>query len=189
MSGAALYIVGGLLLLCCLLRIFLDRDSEDEFSNPLSGGADLSNGTLPDPQLSAQLFGNEDWKYVTILGSKTIEREFLRNRKKLALSWVRTVKAEAHALIGAHRAAARASADLNFLVEIRVTIAYASFLLLCIVLNAVIQIRGPVGLQALARLADSRSEQLFEIVGQFFPVALNADDNFGGMLGRRDHHE
>ncbi|MBS1867827.1 MAG: hypothetical protein JSS69_18095 [Acidobacteria bacterium] len=189
MSDSALYIVCGLLLACCLLRVFFDRQSDNEFSNPLSRPADPPIGALLDPQLSAQLFGSEDWRYITTFRSRKIEGEFLKIRKKLALSWIRAAKTEAHALLGAHRAAARASVDLDFFVEFRVTLAYASFLFFCTLLDFVIRIRGPVGLQVLAKLTDSRSEQLFEIVGQFFPVALSKEDSFNGMsTGKRGYH-
>src|SRR5215475_3975998 len=173
MSGIALYLAGGLLLASCLLRILFDRRTEGEFSDPLGGAGQPSVGTLSDTQLSAQLFGSEDWRYVASLGSKAIELEFLRMRKNLALAWVHAARVEAAALIGAHRAAARTSAHLNFFAEVRVTVAYASFLFFCVLFSLVIRIRGPVALQSLARLADSQSERLYEIVGQIFPVAEN----------------
>ncbi len=185
MSGIALYLAGGLLLASCLLRILFDRRTEDEFSNPLCEMGEPSIGVLSDTQLSAQLFGSEDWRYVASFGSRTIEREFLRTRKKLALAWVNAAKAEAAALIGAHRAAARTSAHLNFFVELRVALAYVSFLFFCMLLSLVIRIRGPVALRALARLADSRSERLYEIVGQVFPLAGTFDEEFGGMQHAR----
>jgi hypothetical protein len=173
MSSIALYLAGGLLLASCLLRILFDGRTEEEFSNPLCGTGQPSVGALSDPQLSAQLFGSEDWRYVAGLGSKTIKREFLRMRKTLALAWVHAARVEAAALIGAHRAAARTNAHVNFFTEVRVTAAYTSFLFFCMLFDLVIRIRGPVALQALANLADSQSERLYEIVGQIFPVAEN----------------
>jgi hypothetical protein len=180
MSSIVLYIAGGLLLASCLLRIFLDSGSEDEFSNPL-GGEEHSIGSLLDTQLSAQLFGSKDWEYVVALRSKLILRQFLKVRKTLALAWVRVARAEAAALMNAHRAAARTSAHLEFFVEVRVALAYFSFLFLCALLSLVIRIRGPVALQVLANMTDSRSERLYEIVGQVFPIAGPLEDGLSGM--------
>lgn len=170
MTGLALYLAGGLLLVFCLLRLFIDGRTEDEFSNPLCGTEKPFVGVLSDIQLSAQVFGSEDWKYVSSFGSRAIEREFLRTRKALALAWVNAAKAEGTALMTAHRAAARTSAHLNFIAELRVMAAYISFLFFCMLLSFVIRVKGPVALQSLARLADSRSERLNEIVGQVFPL-------------------
>ena len=178
MIGIALYLAGGFLLAACLLRILFDEEREDEFLNPLCATKSSSVSVLWDTQLSNQLFGSEDWNYVSSLGSKPIERAFRRMRKNLALAWVRAAKAEAAALMSAHRAAARTSHHLNFFVELRTTLAYASFLFFCLILSLVIRIKGPVALQVLANLADSRSERLYEIVGQVFPIAEPFDSEF-----------
>jgi len=180
MSSIVLYIAGGLLLACCLLRILFDRESEDELANPLHR-EEHSVGSFWDTQLSAQIFGSEDWEYVVACRSKLIEREFLRARKTLALAWVRIAKAEAAALMSAHRAAARTSVHLEFFAELRTLLAYFSFLFFCTLLNLAIRIRGPVALQVLANLTDSRSERLYEIVGQIFPIAGPLEDGFRGM--------
>jgi len=180
MSSIVLYIAGGLLLTICLLRVLFDRETEDEFSNPLRMG-EHSVGSFSDTRLSAQIFGSEDWEYVVACRSKPIQREFLKVRKTLALAWVRAAKAEAQALMGAHRAAARTSAHLEFFVELRIALAYFSFLFFCTLLSVFIRIRGPVALQVLANLADTRSERLYEVVGQVFPVAGPFEDEFGGM--------
>src|SRR5215468_6950562 len=115
MSSIALYIAGGLLLACCLLRVLFNRESEDELANKLRAG-EHSVGSFWDTQLSAQLFGSEDWEYVVSCRSKLIKSEFLRARKTLALAWVRAAKTEAAALMSAHRVAARTSDHLDFLV-------------------------------------------------------------------------
>ena len=189
MSGIALYLACGLLLAACLLRIFFAEEKEDESLNPLCAEEGPSVGALWDIQLSNQLFGSEDWKYVVSLGSKPIERAFLRIRKNLALAWVRAAKAEAAALMNAHRAAARTSDHLDFFVELRTALAYASFLFFCMLLSLVIRVKGPVALQALANLADSRSERLYEIVGQVFPIAGPFDNEFRGIQpARRGRH-
>src|SRR5215470_15970497 len=178
MSGIALYLAGGLLLAGCLLRIILDGRAEDEFSNPFCRTGSTSFSGQSDTELSSQLFGSEDWRYVASVGSRKIEREFLRARKTLALAWVHAAKTEAFALMNAHRVAARTSTHLDLFVELRITLAYASFVFLCMLLNLVIRIRGPVELQVLVKLADSRSERLYEIVGQVFPVAQTFDEGF-----------
>lgn len=169
MSSIVLYMAGGLLLACCLVRILFDRESEDELANRLREGEHPA-GSFWNTQLSAQIFGSEDWEYVVSCRSKLIRSEFLRARKTLALAWVRAAKAEAGALMSAHRVAARTSDHLEFLVELRILVAYFSFLFFCALLSLVIRIRGPVALQVLANLADSRAERLYEIVGQVFPI-------------------
>jgi len=184
MSSIVLYIAGGLLLACCLVRILFDGGSEDEFANRLRAEEHFV-GSFWDTQLSAQIFGSEDWEYVAACRSKLIQREFLRARKTLALAWVRTAKAEAAALMSTHRAAARTSVHLEFFVELRTLLAYFSFLFFCALLNLVIRIRGPVALQVLANLTDSRSERLYEIVGQVFPIAGPLEDEFNRMQPAR----
>lgn len=189
MTGLALYVAGGMLLIGCLLRVFFNGGTEDEFSNPLCRTRVPSLDSLSDTQFCAQLFGSEDWSYVVSIGSTSITREFLRTRKALAFAWVREARLEAAALINAHRAASRTSAHLDFFVELRVVLAYTSFIFFCMLLNLIIRIKGPVALHSLAKLADARSEQLYEIVGQGFPIAETLENEFSGLQtpGRGPH--
>ncbi len=171
MTAILFYLAGGLLLVVSLLLLCIGAGNRSESNGELEPEQDFWCADGSAMHVAQQLFGRDDWDYVRGLGSKVLERRFLRERKTLALTWVRTARSEARALMRVHRAAASTSPHLNLRVELQIALIYFGFLSYCAFLELVIQTRGPVALQRLVARADARSTRLYEVVGQVFPLA------------------
>jgi len=181
MTVILLYIAAGLLLAACLLRLVLKGSGDD--GSELNAPHDFWSASGSVAHFAERIFGNEDWEYVQSFGSKTLSRKFLKERKALALSWLRSARSEARALMRVHRTASRTSPNLKLSVEFRIQYAYVGFLFYCALLGLAIRARGPVALQGFAALADARSVRLYEIVGQVFPLVQPGEDEFGHATG------
>lgn len=114
-------------------------------------------------ELTARLFGSEDWEFIAKQGSEKFKRLFLQQRTALALNWLRGVRANATRLIRVHSVAARTNSQLEPLVEVRVVVDYLFVQGLCQILALAIWLRGPVNLSRFIRYADDLSKQLYEV--------------------------
>jgi hypothetical protein len=188
MSTLLLYVAAALLLLACLLRLFLNEKNEEHTFSDTEEPHDLWCTGGSAMQVARYLFGSEDWKYVASLGSKTLKRHFLKERRALALAWVEAARSEARALMRVHRTTVRTSPHLHLGVELRISCVYFEFLLYCSLLHIAIRMRGPVALQSFVALADARSARLYESIGRVFPFTERSDGDFGhSPLGGGGH--
>jgi hypothetical protein len=128
-------------------------------------------------ELVERLFGSDDWNFVRAQGSEQLSRLFLRERRELALSWMRGVRERASGLMHSHRMAARASSDLKPLDEMRITVYYLLFELLCQSLVLAVWLRGPVALTGLIERIDGLSGQLARVAGRAEPVVVDGGLN------------
>jgi len=140
----------------------------------------LSDLTLPS-EFTSRVFGATDAEFVARQGNRQLKRLFAKQRKDIALAWLRCARADAAALMRVHRAAVRISKQLEPLVELRLAWAYGVYLTYCNFLAALVWLHGPVNLQRLANYADSRSEYLHELVGRFLPVHLSVNRHDGDL--------
>jgi len=110
-----------------------------------------------------RVFSRSDWEFVRGLNASGIERLFERERKKVALVWVRQTSAMVRKIMHEHAQAARRSKNLELSTEINI---FAQFLMLmgvCGILSAAIQIAGPLSLGGLAHFAQRLSRRLSEL--------------------------
>ena len=124
-------------------------------------------------ELVERLFGSDDWNFVRAQGSEQLSRLFLRERRELALSWMRGVRERASGLMNSHRLAARASSYLKPLDELRVAVYYLLFELLCRSFALAVWLRGPVALAGLIERIDYLSGQLSRAAGATRPVIVD----------------
>lgn len=185
MTAIALYLAGGLLLMVSLLLLCIEGGNKLEGDAEFQPAHDFWSAGGSAMHVAEQIFGEEDWEYVRELNSKMLERRFLKERKTLALTWVRAARSEARALMRVHRAASSTSPHLSLRVELRIAFAYIGFLFQCAILELVIQARGPVALQRLAAMADARSTRLYEVVGQVFPLVRQQEGEFNHATSGR----
>lgn len=97
----------------------------------------LSNGMIE------RLFAREDFDYVTSCVPEDICRMFLRERRKIARSWVGMVEKQILALRRFHRIAARQHSKLSFRAEAGLAYDFAMLLLACRALHVLLYLRGP----------------------------------------------
>jgi len=167
------YIALGLALFLLLWDFFRQRQTPNRHPFATSDEP-LSDLTLPS-EFTSRIFGATDAEFVARQGTRQLRRLFAKQRKDIALAWLRCAQADAAALMRVHRAAVRTSRNLEPSVELRLAWTYGGYLIYCEFLAILVRLHGPVNLQWLANHADSRSEYLHELVGRFLPVHLSAD--------------
>jgi hypothetical protein len=122
-----------------------------------------SEGEVSEPcpkEFVSRVFSRGDWEFVHGLKSRGMERLFERERKKVALVWVRQTSALVRNAIRDHAQAARQSKNLDFLREINILAQFLILILSCRVLSIAIHIAGPVRLSGLAQFAERLSQQV-----------------------------
>jgi hypothetical protein len=101
----------------------------------------LQDNLLP-PELVRRVFSQEDLAFVTSVGSKEIRETFLRERKRVALLWVRQLRKNVVSLRQFHSGRSRFYAQLDFRTEVELAVRFASLLLVCRLLEAVFHLSG-----------------------------------------------
>ena len=148
-------------LFCLMLR---RSGSTVGRASPLVGSE--SEVRLPPRYLLDQCLSAEDLEFVCRRKSSALRGLFLRERRRLAASWLRETRREAHRLLRLHLNSVRYAADLRPAAESRLFVAVAMFFLVYSALMTVVWFYGPLqtrhflqSTQALARiltrLADS----------------------------------
>ena len=166
MIEAILFLILAVLLIV-LLAFLLQR-----IAAPVRELGELPKYDEVPRELADRLFGSDDWEFIVAHGSDRLKGEFLRERKILALSWLRSVRASTNMLMEAHRASARASSQLDAFVELKLAVTVLRLRFFCRFLAFVILLRGPVGMQDLIARLDALSERVLQGHIQF-----SADSN------------
>jgi hypothetical protein len=112
---------------------------------------------LPDRAIMERILSPEDARYIASLRLPRVYRLFLRDRRLLALAWLRAIRAEATRLFGAHTRAVRQTQDLRPMMEVRVACSFALFMLNYAVIAGLVRWYGPFGAGAILRVFDSLS--------------------------------
>jgi hypothetical protein len=171
LSGALM--IGGLLLLLLLLLGTRGISA----ARGLSARSDLllcddAADLAPCPQeFVPKIFSRADWEFVSQTKSPKLAKLFRRERKAVALLWVRQTSAAIQRVMGEHAAAARGSHDLEFTTEVKLVLLYGELMLLCGALFLAIQSAGPLWLRGVALYADSLSQRFAEVQQAFAAAA------------------
>jgi hypothetical protein len=115
----------------------------------------------------SRIFSRADWEFVRGLKAGGIERLFERERKRVALVWVRQTSAIIRKVMREHAAAARQSENLKFSMEINILAQFFALMAVCGTLSMAIQIAGPVWLGGLAHFAQRLSQQVTKLQESF----------------------
>jgi hypothetical protein len=99
---------------------------------------------LPARYLLYQCLSAEDLEFVRLRKSPVLLRLFLRERRRLATSWLRETRREAHRLLRLHLNSVRFAADLRPMAESRLFLVVAVFFLVYGALTAVVWFYGPL---------------------------------------------
>jgi hypothetical protein len=165
--------IGGLLLLLLLLLaargISAARGLAVRSDLPLCDDA-ADFATCPQ-EFVPRIFSRVDWEFVSQTKSPKLAKLFRRERKAVALLWVRQTSATIQRVMKEHAIAVRGSHDLEFTAEIKLALRYAELMLLCGALFLAIQSAGPLWLSGLALYADSLSRSITEAQQAFAAAA------------------
>jgi len=157
------------LLLFILLVLWLRRGSTLARGGEPSGAVQDLNELeleLPPQTLVERLFALQDWEYVSRQAPPQIRRLFLRERRSIALSWLRDTRGQAVHLVGFYLRVVRRNASLKPGVELRLAFRYALFLLESGALSLWIRLGGTFYSRKMVGYAVSVSQQLSYILGQ-----------------------
>ncbi len=150
---AAISFVAIASLLLIVLFLFLRYGSTSPVS--MKGASDaheslnaLQSELLPD-WFVGRLFSEEDWEFAHGQAADTGSL-FDRERKTVALSWLKQTQDHVARLMDFHLRTARQRPDLKPSAEIKITLEYVQFQLLCKFLSGMIRMAGPMRARNLA---------------------------------------
>ena len=124
--------------------------------------------TEPCPEeFVTRVFSPADWEFVRGLKARGIERLFERERKRVALVWVRQTAALIRKVISEHARAARQSKNLEFSTEISIFAQFLMLMIVCGILSTAVQLAGPLWLGGLAHFAQRLTQRVTKLQESF----------------------
>ncbi|MCI0627694.1 MAG: hypothetical protein L0387_39595 [Acidobacteria bacterium] len=152
MTAAISFVAIGSLLLIVLF-LFLRFSSASPATTKGASDAHeslnaLQSELLPD-WFVGRLFSEEDWKFAHGQAADTGSL-FDRQRKTVALSWLKQTQEHVARLMDFHLRTARQRPDLKPSAEIKITLEYVQFQLLCKLLAGMIRMAGPMRVRTVA---------------------------------------
>ena len=106
---------------------------------------------LPPRDLLERCFSEDDVRFVAGLGAPEVLRLLLRERRRLALEWLRLTGREARRLLGLHVRTVRFAADLRPATEFQLLARAGAFLFTYELLMILVRWYGPLRAQAYVR--------------------------------------
>lgn len=152
--GAALL---GLLVLFVVKGVLTARALEKEPDDLLDEPAQFE--ACP-AEFVDRIFSREDREFIRGLKTRSLQQFFEKERTAVALLWVRQTASGIRRVMQQHAEAARRSADLRFMMEIRLFVQYCGLMLICGALFILIQLAGPFWLRGLAGYAQTLSQRI-----------------------------
>ena len=134
---------------------------------------DRGEGELGAMELAERIFSLVDWTLVQELKNSELSELFRRERKSIALLWVRHTSVRIRQVMRDHAEAARASRNFEPWTELKLVEQYLQLRLICGILYAAIQLAGPLWLRGLAIHAQELSRRIAE-AQENFQAATNA---------------
>jgi hypothetical protein len=154
--------LAGILLLILMIALMRDgTDSDSEVLRAVLGQGDA--GALPPHHIFDRIFNTADLDYVAALGCAPLAALLANERRHLALSWLRTIKREAFAILAAHRNAVRHHRDVRHWSEIRLLLHVANFYCVYLAVYALVKYRGAFRLHASVRSLRTLCEHLSQM--------------------------
>lgn len=114
-------------------------------------------------ELVGRIFATRDSEYIRAETSTRIQEMFQRERKRIALSWVRQVRGQILSLRRFHLGAARFYAQLSFRTEVGLALDFAALLFACRVLQVVLYLRGPYAVPRMVEATASAAARLCSV--------------------------
>lgn len=154
--------------LAALLVLVLRRNREQE----PGGSYDSSNRLkptvrLPDRTLLDQCLSAEDLAFISSFASRHLLWLFVRERRRLAIAWLRQTRREAQRLLQVHVRSVRYAADLRPGAEVKLFLAAGLFLVVYGIMLSIVFWYGPLrtrrfvqSLQGLAGVLSNLGERI-----------------------------
>ena len=150
----------GVLLLLLLLAVgvkgwLASRDSADF----LATDDEVGQEGCP-PEFVGRIFSPVDWRYVRGMKSPGMEKLFRKERRTVALVWVRQTFLAIRRIMREHTAIARQSSNLEPATELKIFLQFAALLATCGAIRVGIDLAGPMRIGGLARYANNLAQRV-----------------------------
>jgi hypothetical protein len=132
------------------------------------------------PEFVARIFSPDDWEFISETKSPQLEKLFRRERKLVALTWVRQTSRAIRRIMREHTQATRQSHDLHFATETKLVLLYAELMFLCALVFLAIQSVGPQRVRGWAVYADALSQRLAQTQQDFKTVTTGPEFHGAG---------
>lgn len=111
-------------------------------------------------ELVGRIFATRDSEYIRAETPSRIQEMFQRERKRIALSWVRQVRGQILSLRRFHLGAARSYAQLSLRTEMGLAVDFAALLFACRILQVMLYVRGPYAVPGMVEATASAATRL-----------------------------
>ena len=178
MTQALFSVAIGLLLLWLLfIWISRGRSAGSVATHAPADGAKSLSQDLPPAELIERILDPRDLDFVDKESTGETVRLFERERRALALVWLRQTRRQVGELMSRHVAAVRQNRNLRPGLEIQLALHYATFLLGYRLTLALFYIQGPFQVRAFVNYVTSISTQLYGISEQLLGTPLSAESD------------
>ena len=159
------------------------RRNASDTSAPAAGSGDSSEYRvrLPPRALLDRFLSAEDLEYAASLNSPAVLRLVVRERRRLAMAWLRQTRREAGRLFRLHIRTVRQAEDLRPVAEVKLVFAAGAFLVVCAVMMAAVELYGPLqtrrfleSVQKLAEILSSLGGRIAASIGAGMVPQLDA---------------
>lgn len=148
----------------------------------------LQSGLLP-AELVEQVFGQRDLAYVETTRSKDIRDLFLLERKHLAVTWIRRVRRQVHALRDFHVSRSRMFTQMSWWKEFSLALDFVVLEVRCKMLQFLLQWRGAYAAPDFARRTAAAAGRVCSTLDQSLafltpsiPVSLGTESDADGSM-------
>lgn len=121
---------------------------------------------LPDRVLMARILAEDDAAFVESLGSPLIRQYYIRERRRLALAWLRRLFCAARKLRQRHVLSARHSSDVHLGAELRLACEFVMFILAYAAVVGLVASIGPMRGRRLLGGCDSLITSLAQLASK-----------------------
>jgi hypothetical protein len=122
-------------------------------------------------QIVERIFDSGDQEFINRQNAPPIHDLFLRERRALAVSWLRQTRQQLSILMSYHLKSARNDAGLKPAMELRIAAEYCMFVMVCRALIGLIWLRGPFNLHRGVGYAIRTASELCQISVEIFSKA------------------
>jgi hypothetical protein len=173
--------------LLALLRIVLRRGRQEQPGDLLDMPVSLDYQVrLPGRFLLARCLSSEDLEFVTERKSSQLLHLFVRERRRLAVGWLRQIRREASRLYRLHVRSVRYAADLRPAAEAKLLLAVILFSVVYGAMLLAVELYGPFRTKRFLQSVQSMADVLVQLGGRIAAsIAPAGLPDFGAAAGGR----
>jgi len=145
----------GVLLLLLLFAVAVKGWLASRVAPELTGSVDETGQEACPPEFVSKIFSQDDWTYVRGMKSIRLEKLFRKERRSVALVWVRQASSGIRRVM-------RESSSLEPATELKIFLQFAALLTICGAMRVGIHLAGPQWVGGLARFAQNLVQQIAE---------------------------